>query len=1262
MDSPSPNSEIAATDDQTIVAAGEWLVSLCSGRPSLDRDKLLTPLEQLKFNEFFSQYGQSSIFKPYHVEAVRKCLVRKSRSDYQLVRDLLQKDDTNTLFVDENDMLQVAIKSARIDPGFLGQDPRKSCPELVDMVVLLMAHGALINCFDSDGYSALFYACVLGYRELFRFLVASGAEDSTTHRRIPPEQLIKEREAAALPSLPDKEDEQVNLLQVTLDAIISPQNIVDMTWVGWPPGVNYDIPMWWADIEATWGGIILSLMGRGLSYDKDDPGLVMLLHIACFQGSLYCVRQLLDYGVVASVAGPRMVDGGQGQGATFGTAMHAAAAGQKLPIVTTLISHGESVALRRPCILSRGRTKGDLTPVQIAIAAAGYDDDTIMDFLGGFVSQGQEVENSDYEEILTHCIEINNLDFAKRYLERGIRLSKVPSGVKSGKMAQLLTSYDIKLDPTSLQFEALKKRRLDLLRWCVNEYGPLLPSDAKSWGRMARQLLMSSHVDMKFAKYIVTEYPGPHIDSVIIADLKILSDERTPTETSFLHLAIVEDNIAAMHFLLEVGADPTLPGLPYDAQTAMRNASRGISRVESRYLEIIEIMEKKFSGSEWAIPSYAETRSRIAQEVESQRRIWDGQLEYMAKNRQHVPHTTQQPEITSTSPSTLGHVPTVGIYQPLSSSSSFRLLELQPSNSRTDPLVGHLIESDITFRPDFEALSYVWGDINPAKHININDQDVAITPNLHLALIHLRLPDEVRTLWVDALCIDQVFHGERNQQVRIMGDIYKSARQVVVWLGEAADDSHLVFEHLKDDTIEGSFPNNPVPTKEKRRAWNSLVKRPWFFRTWVIQEIALARRAIVMCGDDSTLWLNIDQGWKPDFSGGAKSLSTVNSAPGNKPDHPLAGFDPDSHIWRLRLLHFGSDPMQILRYSRVCQTTEVRDKIYGILGLFKPGFIPVDYDSPVEDIFQRFTEAVITLTGNLRILKHLGVTKSYDGLPSWVPDFTESSTRSLPGHYWSAPYRENAEDEYSVHGVDGQQFNVPREDLVNKYLPGLTFLEGGRLVLKGKAVDTIRDLGPELPEEITYAPGTDAFAEVMKRWESLATTLIPDWKPSLGPSVTHAFAATLSAIDGSELFSLEAGFTQWYRFCGTGVLESTDPRMFLRDNEFYLWWLDLEKKDKENEDSEKLGYDLREFSERMAFASYGRCLFTTDGGSMGLASPLARAGDRIVYFPGAGEPFVLRRRENGEGWTLVNDCYLYGLDLDELFHNSEHLAEDFVIY
>jgi hypothetical protein len=414
-----------------------------------------------------------------------------------------------------------------------------------------------------------------------------------------------------------------------------------------------------------------------------------------------------------------------------------------------------------------------------------------------------------------------------------------------------------------------------------------------------------------------------------------------------------------------------------------------------------------------------------------------------------------------------------------------------------------------------------------------------------------------------------------------------------------------------------------------------------------------------MCGEDTTLWRNVDESWKPDFSGGANGLSQKHGHPGDQPDHPISGFEGDSHVWRLRLLEAESDPMSILRYSRVCGTTEVRDKIYGILGLFKPGFVEVDYDLPVETIFHQFAEAVIQLTGNLNILKHAGMSQKFEGLPSWVPDFTETSTRSLRGYNWYVPWRANAEDHYEVRFADGKQISIPREDLALKYLSGLAFSADRSLLIKGKMVDTIRSVGVELPRGVSHAPGTDAFAHVMKEWETLATTLIPDWKTSPDSSVSHAFATTLSATHGDEIFSVDLGFTQWYRHCGATVLEKADPSMFLRDHEFYLWWSNVDKTDDEDEG---LGYHIREFADRMIHASYGRCLFTTEKGSMGLASSRVKAGDRIVYFPGSSEPFVLRKREDGKGWTLVGDCYLYGLDIDELFCNKEHFGEDFSIY
>ncbi|KAI6797812.1 hypothetical protein KC332_g13920 [Hortaea werneckii] len=52
--------------------------------------------------------------------------------------------------------------------------------------------------------------------------------------------------------------------------------------------------------------------------------------------------------------------------------------------------------------------------------------------------------------------------------------------------------------------------------------------------------------------------------------------------------------------------------------------------------------------------------------------------------------------------------------------------------------------------------------------------------------------------WIDAICINQDDIDEKNCQVQMMGEIYESAECVIACLGEHADDSRLLFEHLGD--------------------------------------------------------------------------------------------------------------------------------------------------------------------------------------------------------------------------------------------------------------------------------------------------------------------------------------------------------------------------------------------------------------------------------------------------------------------------------
>lgn len=106
-----------------------------------------------------------------------------------------------------------------------------------------------------------------------------------------------------------------------------------------------------------------------------------------------------------------------------------------------------------------------------------------------------------------------------------------------------------------------------------------------------------------------------------------------------------------------------------------------------------------------------------------------------------------------------------------------------------------------------------------------------MTSNLHVALLHLRNRFFERILWVDAVCINQDDDGEKGLQVQSMGEIYASANGVVVWLGEAADDSDNAFEELGEAArAPQEFLNLGEPDE---KAIIAVLKRPWFERIWV---------------------------------------------------------------------------------------------------------------------------------------------------------------------------------------------------------------------------------------------------------------------------------------------------------------------------------------------------------------------------------------------------------------------------------------------
>jgi hypothetical protein len=83
----------------------------------------------------------------------------------------------------------------------------------------------------------------------------------------------------------------------------------------------------------------------------------------------------------------------------------------------------------------------------------------------------------------------------------------------------------------------------------------------------------------------------------------------------------------------------------------------------------------------------------------------------------------------------------------------------------------------------YEALSYTWGEDQFARHIICDNFPIAITQNLFEALHQFRKQDTDRSLWIDALCINQPDNEEKEYQIPLIKRIYARATCVLIWLG-----------------------------------------------------------------------------------------------------------------------------------------------------------------------------------------------------------------------------------------------------------------------------------------------------------------------------------------------------------------------------------------------------------------------------------------------------------------------------------------------
>lgn len=507
-------------------------------------------------------------------------------------------------------------------------------------------------------------------------------------------------------------------------------------------------------------------------------------------------------------------------------------------------------------------------------------------------------------------------------------------------------------------------------------------------------------------------------------------------------------------------------------------------------------------------------------------------------------------------------------------------------------------------KPSYEALSYTWGSAQDTVHIDVisvitevqHISTIQIGVNLYYALLDLRRLDKPRTLWIDALCINQDDLVERSKQVKRMEHIYTYARRVVVWLGTEGEGSSLALRTLEylGEQLEytKSYYWMPAPERKEKDWWLPehrltfddeqwiaialLIQRPWFGRLWVMQEIQLANdEAVLQCGETEVRWYYLRRAF-------LKFRRITMNVPQLAPD--TTAYDMMHHLVYLSLNQTANCLEDVITTPLRCACTDPRDRIYGLMGLLpRPmaNLVEPDYTLSVRDIYTQTLLHTITATRRWIpiCIESLGKEDSEHDMPSWVPNYSEPETYSqieAPISFASvasaAHVTYTAPDELHVTGVSCSHIAAMTDPLPGEPTAAISI-----------ARDFFADM-LDSEDSLDYCAWTLSMSKLRDRW------VTSDFDPTLADAKT--ILEEIYQGKGSRLGDCDCCYRPW--------VVQTFQRL------------------------------------------KGRRLFKTKNGQMGISTRHARVGDLVIVALGLYFPMLLRSACQ-EKFRIVGRCYVQGL-------------------
>lgn len=584
-------------------------------------------------------------------------------------------------------------------------------------------------------------------------------------------------------------------------------------------------------------------------------------------------------------------------------------------------------------------------------------------------------------------------------------------------------------------------------------------------------------------------------------------------------------------------------------------------------------------------------------------------------------------------------------------------------------------------RPEFEALSYVWGDAGDTRTVYVDNVPFPATTNLESALRYIRehsceatneLIPATLDVWVDAICINQSDVEERNQQVRMMRDIYSQASHVLIWLGLGDPHSDYLFDKACNEEfiqdIESALATARLPNREQLRVTavvaRNLVRRPWWTRVWVVQELVLARQdPTVLCGSKMCSWSTISrlvlavQMWLRDTPGDL--LPSYEVMPTLNPQLNVGA--TMSMFARLRRDYQAGGSLGAnipFDLSAQCNVTDTKDYVYGCLGFLSQqassGF-EVNYRKSAHEIYHEATTAAfrhdpVEFLGTSII--NLRFWPNCEHAPSWVPDLSQQrSASSKPVTGWTA---------HTYHELGFRTFGRPSVQLCH---------DDRVLSLAGIRLDVVTEsCFLTNPDELAHLDET--VINSLDSGASYPLDLPNDVNHILEPDSERLsihirgihdamtmFQKTLSkktsldgpmhtAVDIQSMEDLFWLFVPRGQFFGQEIISELRSLLWgvlsqrIAEEDIRKIWTNTadQRRWRELRDSVNLALDTRA----------GQMAFATKAGHMGVSVPVIEVGDVVVLIYGMTGPFILRLVNDGT-YHMVGFAYVHGfMDPDVL--------------